>query len=102
MIGRGLRPHISITITPQNTAHIADAVIFALQHDLTFSLNLYRTGTADDTLLEALHFAESDLIAGIKRAYAAIAERMPRWSVTGTVLSGPTRVLRPAPLRHGC
>jgi uncharacterized protein len=85
MIGRGLRPHISITVTPQNAACVADAVIFALEHDLTFSLNLYRAGTADDAV-RALHLAEPELIAGIKAAYAVIAERMPRWSVTGTAL----------------
>jgi uncharacterized protein len=78
-------PHLSITITARNAAGVPDVVRFALDHDLTFSLNFFRdndqaAGVAD------LQYGEQAMIAALLGSFAVIAERLPRWSVLGSVL----------------
>lgn len=78
-------PHLSITITGRNSGGVADAVRFALERDLTFSLNFFR-----DTDLAAsfpdLRYEEQSMISGLLSAFAVIESFLPRWSVLGAVL----------------
>lgn len=78
-------PHLSITITGRNSGGVADAVRFALERDLTFSLNFFR----DSDLTAAfpdLRYEEQAMISGLMSAFAVIEEFLPRWSVLGSVL----------------
>jgi uncharacterized protein len=78
-------PHLSITITSRNSSGVADAVRFALDRGLTFSLNFFRDNDCADSFAD-LRYTEAELIAGLLDAFAVIRERLPPWSVLGSVL----------------
>jgi uncharacterized protein len=79
------KPHLSITITSRNIDGVAEVVKFALDRELTFSLNFYRenecsTGFAD------LRYNEAQMIEGILKTFRVIEENLPPWSILGSVL----------------
>jgi uncharacterized protein len=78
-------PHLSITITNRNAAGVADAVRFALERNLTFSLNLFRDNDCA-TPFPDLRYEEQAIISGLLDAFGVIEERLPRWSVLGSIL----------------
>lgn len=78
-------PHLSITITGRNCGGVADVVRFALERDLTFSLNFVRD-SIHMTSRTDLHYEEQAMISGMLAAFAVIEEFLPRWSVLGSVL----------------
>ena len=78
-------PHLSITITGRNASGVADAVRFALDRGLTFSLNFFRDNECAEDVAD-LRYSEAELIAGLLDAFAVIRERLPPWSVLGSVL----------------
>jgi uncharacterized protein len=85
LAGKGHGPHLSITITGRNAAGVPDVVRFALERDLTFSLNFFRDNDQADGL-PGLQYEEQAMIAALLGSFAVIGERLPRWSVLGTVL----------------
>jgi len=85
LLGFGLAPHISITITSRNVAGIADVVRFALQRELTFSFNFFRDNDCAASFTD-LQYEERELLAGIGDAFTVIEELLPPWSVLGSVL----------------
>ena len=85
LIGQGCPPHLSITITGRNTTGLADVTRFALERNLTFSLNLFRDNECAASFQD-LRYEEQDIINGILKAFGVIEEFMPRWSVLGSVL----------------
>ena len=82
---RGLAPHLSITITNRNAEGLADVVRFALDRDLTFSLNLFRDNDCAASFAD-LQYGEQAMIEAMMGAFGVIEERLPRWSVLGAVL----------------
>ena len=64
-------PHLSITVTSQSAAGIADAVRFALDRDLTFSLNFFRDNECAAGV-SGLRYTEDELVAGLMGAFAVI------------------------------
>lgn len=78
-------PHLSITITNRNTQGISDAVRFALERGLTFSLNLFRDNDCAATFPD-LRYEEQEIISGLLDAFGVIEEFLPRWSVLGAIL----------------
>ena len=82
---RGLAPHLSITITNRNAEGLADVVRFALDRDLTFSLNLFRDNDCAASFAD-LQYGEQAMIEAMLGAFGVIEERLPRWSVLGAVL----------------
>lgn len=98
LIGIGVRPHISITITGRNVGAVADVVRYALARDLTFSLNFFRDNDCHATLAD-LQYEEKEMIAGLLDAFAVIEEVLPRWSVLGAVLDRGQLL---APRRRSC
>ncbi|MFI9012129.1 radical SAM protein [Actinosynnema sp. NPDC053489] len=85
LVGLGLKPHLSITVTGRTTGDVAAVVRFALERDLTFSFNFFRdndcaAGAAD------LRYEERALVSGLVGAFAVIEEMLPPWSVLGSVL----------------
>jgi uncharacterized protein len=82
---QGLAPHLSITITQRNAGGVAEAVRFALERGLTFSLNFFRDNDCAATFSD-LQFEEQGMISGLLEAFGVIEELLPRWSVLGSVL----------------
>lgn len=81
----GWPPHLSITVTGRNLAGLPQAVRFALDRDLTFSLNFYRkagtrAGVGD------LPYREQAMIDALLAAFEVIEAQLPRWSVLGAIL----------------
>lgn len=79
------KPHLSITITSRNIDGVSEVVKYALDRELTFSLNFYRenecsTGFAD------LRYSEAQMIEGILKTFRVIEANLPPWSILGSVL----------------
>lgn len=98
LLAAGLVPHISVTITNRNTGGIADVIRFAIERELTFSLNFFRDNECAATF-DDLRYEEQALLDGLSGAFAVIEELMPRWSVLGSVLDRGQLL---APRRRSC
>ncbi|HLX48036.1 MAG TPA: radical SAM protein [Streptosporangiaceae bacterium] len=85
LIEQGHAPHLSITITNRNAGGIADVVRFALERELTFSLNFFRDNDCADRFPD-LRYEEQTMISAILESFGVIEEFMPRWSVLGSIL----------------
>ena len=78
-------PHLSITITSGNAAGVAEAVRFALNRGLTFSLNFFRDNDCAASIRD-LQYTDTQMIDGLLAAFAVIGEDLPPWSVLGSIL----------------
>jgi uncharacterized protein len=78
-------PHLSITITNRNAGGVADVVRFALERDLTFSLNFFRDNDCAASFPD-LRYEEQTMISSLLGAFGVIEEFLPRWSVLGSIL----------------
>ncbi len=78
-------PHLSITITNRNIVGIPDVVRFALERDLTFSLNLFRDNDCAAGFAD-LRYEEDAMISTLLTTFGVIEDFMPRWSVLGSIL----------------
>jgi uncharacterized protein len=85
LIAQGHPPHLSITITNRNIAGIPDVVRFALERDLTFSLNLFRDNDCAAGFTD-LRYQEQAMISALLETFEVIEELLPRWSVLGSIL----------------
>lgn len=85
LIEQGHAPHLSITITNRNISGVADVVRFALERELTFSLNFFRDNDCA-TSFPDLRYEEQSMISALLEAFAVIEEFLPRWSVLGSIL----------------
>jgi uncharacterized protein len=82
---RGHPPHLSITITNRNLSGIPDVVRFALERELTFSLNLFRDNECASGF-DDLAFEEQGMISALLKTFEVIEDFLPRWSVLGSIL----------------
>jgi len=85
LIERGHPPHLSITITNRNFSGLADVVRFALDRNLTFSLNFFRDNDCSAQFPD-LQYEEHAMIASLLEAFGVIEELLPPWSVLGSIL----------------
>lgn len=85
LIEHGHAPHLSITITNRNLAGLAETVRFALERELTFSLNFFRDNDCAASFPD-LRYQEQAMIAAVLDAFGVIEELLPPWSVLGAVL----------------
>jgi uncharacterized protein len=85
LIAQGLAPHLSITITGRNADGVADVVRFALERDLTFSLNFFRDNDCSAAFTD-LRYEEQAMITGLLDAFSVIEQSLPPWSVLGSIL----------------
>ncbi len=85
LLSQGHPPHLSVTITNRNLGGVPDAVRFALERDLTFSLNLFRDNDCAASF-DDLVFEEQAMISALLRTFEVIEEFAPRWSVLGSIL----------------
>ena len=93
LIEQDLTPHLSITITNRNVDGIADVVRFALERELTFSINFFRDNDCAASFPD-LRYEEQALISSLLDTFAVIEEFMPRWSILGSILDRG-QLLRP-------
>lgn len=85
LMEQGHAPHLSVTITNRNADGVADVVRFALERDLTFSLNFFRDNDCAASFPD-LRYEEQAMISALLRAFDVIEEFLPRWSVLGSIL----------------
>lgn len=93
LIELGHPPHLSITVTNRNASGLADVVRFALDRGLTFSFNFFRDNDCAAGFPD-LRYQEETMIAAMLDAFGAVEERLPPWSVLGSVLDRG-QLLRP-------
>jgi uncharacterized protein len=85
LIAQDYAPHLSVTMTNRNASGVADVVRFALERDLTFSLNFFRDNDCADSFPD-LRYEEQAMISALLGAFGVIEEFLPRWSVLGSIL----------------
>jgi uncharacterized protein len=85
LLAQDLAPHLSITITNRNAGGIADVVRFALERDLTFSLNFFRDNECAAPFAD-LRYEEQTMISALLDAFQVIEKFLPPWSVLGSIL----------------
>jgi uncharacterized protein len=85
LVELGHAPHLSITITARNATGLADVVQWALDRDLTFSLNLFRDNDCAASFSD-LQFEEQSMIDALLAGFEVIERSMPSWSVLGLIL----------------
>jgi uncharacterized protein len=85
LIAQGHPPHLSVTITSRNISGIPDVVRFALERDLTFSLNLFRDNDCASGFTD-LRYQEQAMISTLLETFGVIEDFLPRWSVLGSIL----------------
>jgi uncharacterized protein len=85
LIDRGCAPHLSVTVTGRNADGLPNVVRFALERDLTFSINLFRDNECVTTASD-LRYEEEEIIGSLRAAFEVIESSLPRWSVLGSVL----------------
>jgi len=85
LLAQGHAPHLSITITGRSAGGLAEVVRFALERDLTFSLNFVRDNEHAAGFPELRH-EEQLIISGMLEAFAVIEEFLPPWSILGSIL----------------
>ncbi|HEY5987783.1 MAG TPA: radical SAM protein, partial [Streptosporangiaceae bacterium] len=78
-------PHLSVTITSRNASGLADVVRYALERDLTFSLNFFRDNDCAASFPD-LRYEEQAMISALLDAFGVIEQALPRWSVLGSIL----------------
>jgi len=85
LIEQGHPPHLSMTMTSRNSRGLAEVVRFALERDLTFSLNLFRDNDCAASFPD-LRYEEQAMTEDLLTAFGVIEEFLPRWSVLGSIL----------------
>jgi uncharacterized protein len=98
LIEQDHRPHLSVTITNRNASGVADVVKYALDRDLTFSLNFFRDNDCAASFTD-LQYEEQTMISSLLDAFAVIERQLPRWSVLGSILDRG-QLLQPR--QHSC
>lgn len=85
LIGQHHPPHLSITVTNRNAGGLPEVVRFALERDLTFSINFFRDNDCAAGFPD-LKYDEQTMISSLLKAFDVIEEFLPRWSVLGSIL----------------
>jgi uncharacterized protein len=99
LIANELFPHLSITVTNHNAQGIAKVVEFALARNLKFSINFYRENDVASSINADLGLNEDTIISGMKAAFKAIEDNLPKWSVVGAILDRAQLI---SPRKHAC
>jgi uncharacterized protein len=97
LLPAGVKPDISITITARNSAAAAEAVAWAIERDLPFSLNFYRQNLQSANY-EDLRLEETQIIEGLRRAYGVVEQQLP----LRPFLSGLLDRVQPEAHTHTC
>jgi len=98
LLRQGLPPHLSITITGRNAQGVPEVVRYALERQLSFSLNFFRANDCAATVAD-LQYEERDMISALLETFAVIRQDMPSWSVLGSILDRGQLL---EPRQHAC
>lgn len=85
LLERGHPPHLSITITSRNARGVPEVVRYALDRQLSFSLNFFRDNDCAATFAD-LQYEERDMIAALLETFEVIRQDIPSWSVLGSIV----------------
>jgi uncharacterized protein len=91
-------PHLSITITSRNARGVPEVVRYALDRQLSFSLNFFRDNDCAATFVD-LQYEERDMISALLETFEVIAQDIPSWSVLGSILDRGQLL---EPRQHSC
>jgi uncharacterized protein len=80
LLANDLVPFINVTVTQRNLDELPRLMEYLLQRELPFRLSYYRDNECS-TDLPDLQFSEMQMINGMRAAFAAIEQRLPRRSV---------------------
>lgn len=80
LLGRGISPHISVTITKQSLRGLSELIEYLLDQELRFSFNFYREPDRSPGR-DALAFTSDEMISGLRTAFQAIEKRLPAHSL---------------------
>lgn len=85
LMGNGLAPHLSITVSHRNLAGLPDLMHYILERDLSFSINYYRENACSAHVKDLL-FEEHQLITAMKATFRIIEHHLPKRSLLGSLL----------------
>ncbi len=98
LLQRGHPPHLSITITGRNARGVPEVVRYALDRQLSFSLNFFRDNDCAATFAD-LQYEERDMISALLETFEVIRQDMPSWSVLGSIVDRGQLL---EPRQHSC
>jgi uncharacterized protein len=98
LLEHGHPPHLSITITSRNARGVPEVVRYALDRQLSFSLNFFRDNDCAATFAD-LQYEERDMISALLETFEVIKQDMPKWSVLGSILDRGQLL---EPRQHSC
>jgi uncharacterized protein len=81
----GLRPDISVTVSGQTAAGLAQLIDWLLDHDLSFNLTFSRENDCAAPHA-ALKLDEAQIVDGMLAAFQAIEARLPQRSLLGSLI----------------
>jgi uncharacterized protein len=85
LLAAGLVPHINVTVSRRNLGGLPALMEYLLEHDLPFTLSYYRDHEGAASRQELL-FAEAEMIAAMRAAFAVIEHRLPRRRLLGSLI----------------
>jgi len=85
LLEHNLHPYISVTVSSRNIAGIPALLHYIIERNLSFSLNYYRENDLSAHLTD-LQLDEAQMIAGMRKAFAVIAEHLPRYSLLSSLI----------------
>jgi uncharacterized protein len=85
LVERGMKPHISITVTAASAPYTAELVRWVLRRQLTFQLNFYRQ-TMVNSDPDQWAVEEAAIIQGLHSAYQEIEHNLPDYPLFGALL----------------
>ncbi len=84
LLEAGVSPDISVTISERNLGGLPQLINYILDHDLPFSLNLYRENDCSASFAD-LQISEQHIIDVLLRLFQQIEERLPARSLVGSL-----------------
>jgi uncharacterized protein len=85
LLGRGVRPTISVTITDESATGLCEIIAYLLERNLPFNLNLCREHNRCTSLVP-LRTKLQQVIEALCSAYAVIEQNLPRELLLGALL----------------
>ncbi len=98
LLANDLVPFINVTVTQRSLGELPRLMEYILQRELPFRLSYYRDNECS-TNLSDLQFSEAQMINGMRAAFAAIEQRLPRRPVFRSLID---KANIQAPHQHTC
>ncbi|HEX3641706.1 MAG TPA: radical SAM protein [Ktedonobacteraceae bacterium] len=85
LLASGLVPGINVTVTQSNLRELPALMEYILERDLPFTLNYYRDNECS-THLSDLQFTDTQMINGMRMAFAYIEHHLPKRPLLGSLI----------------